>query len=401
MFKPAHGGFLLLLLLLLAGAALAAGQPVLVAPDYGSNPLIAPTDGGYGVVWWDYRDQGTPGRYAGGLRFARFADDGSRVGEEVLLELDDPFVGLFDSYLGGHLEPQRDGFLLFAQLDAYAVHTLALDVEGRAAGPSNTLLRKDELYGIRVASGPTAIVMTYPEWYGTFQNWAQRVDDDGYASGIRMPLVFSTLGGPPELYTFDSELARDGNRFVAVWSQYPVGIRLRELTGRGVPDGDPALVHPYGDCAKHISAAAAERRQLVVYSAGCEQRDLFLKTRDRQGTVSQAVLLAGEPYDEGYSRYDETYHPVQAITDGESLLVLYQVHAPELGVPWDRWFLAEYDLEGNPLSPPRDLYAELKMDAYGEVDFVRDEQRDEVLIAWGGGGPQGYGVYFLALRRTD
>lgn len=80
-----------------------------------------------------------------------------------------------------------------------------------------------------------------------------------------------------------------------MWSQYGIGIRLRAITGRGEPDAGVVLVKPEGDCAESVSIAADGKLQAIVYSAGCGQRDLLLRTRDRAGAVSEPIALASEP----------------------------------------------------------------------------------------------------------
>ena len=49
-------------LVVAASIALAVEAPVLVSPDGLGKATIAPTAEGYGLVWWDYRDAGSPGR---------------------------------------------------------------------------------------------------------------------------------------------------------------------------------------------------------------------------------------------------------------------------------------------------------------------------------------------------
>lgn len=157
--------FLGVLVAAVVTAEAAAEAPVLVAsPPAGGarTPLVAPTGGGYGVVWWDFRDAGQPGRLGGGLRFARFDLAGHRVGDEVFLTLEDPLASIYDAYLGGHLEGQRDGFLLVAHVDASSIQTLRLDAASQPRGPSHPLAAGNELYVIvSVASGPSGRVIAY------------------------------------------------------------------------------------------------------------------------------------------------------------------------------------------------------------------------------------------------
>ena len=384
-------------LVLAISLARSAEAPVRVAPGLTAKATLAPTADGYGLVWWDFRDAGSPERPEGGLRSIPLDAAGQPVGTDVPLEIHDAYdlAKYFRDFAQDHLEHIQGGFLLFAQVDGYELDTLVLDGTGHPRGSSYRLLFKDELYAVSVAHGPGALVTIYPEWYGSFQNWSQVVDEQGHADGIRLPLALPR-SGVEELYDLDSTVAPDGPGFVAVWNQFPLGIRLREMSPNGSPVGAPTLVHP-DSCTKNVAVAATAAVQAIVYSEGCDQTDVFLLLRDRKGRLAGPVTLTAEPYDEGYDRGFDILHPLRLASTGSHFAALYEA-APVDPYHYPRWFLLEFDEAGNPIGSKRDLGAEFGLQPYGdEVDFSFDERRNRYVLAWGGSGPDGDGVYVLAL----
>jgi hypothetical protein len=251
------------------------------------------------------------------------------------------------------------------------------------------------LYPASVAARPGAIVMTYAEWYGTFQNWSQVVSPQGSAQGVRRPLAMSQIGGTGSgLYNRDSQVARSAEGFVAVWNQYPIGIRLRDLTSNGQPMGDVALIHPNA-CTRNVAVAAAGQTQAIVYSEGCAQTDVYLLLRDRDG-IRGPLVLADEPYNEGIDLGYDAYHPLKVASTRSGFAVLYPVATPtpQAGA---HWIFLEFDASGSRIGPARDLTVEFRFEAFEDLELVFDERRGRYVVVWGGGGPEGYGLYLLAL----
>lgn len=387
---------------LVVGVALAHADdaPVRVAPWAASKVSIVPTESGYGLVWWDFRDAGSSDRPEGGPRFMPLDVTGQPVGPDVPIEIDDMYglAKYYEDFLQERLEAIRDGYVLFAQVDGLEIDTLPLDGTGYPRGDTYPLASGDELYPLSVAQGPAALVMTYPEWSGAFENWSQVVDDEGHADGDRLSLALARRG-LDELYDRDSTVARDGPGFFAVWNQYPIGIRLRELSPQGAPVGQATVVHRE-NCTRNVAAAATAATEAIVYSEGCDQKDVFLLLRDRQGGLTGPITLSAEPYDEGYDRGYDDLHPLQLVSTGSRFAVLYEA-APVDPYHYPRWFLVEFDEAGNPIGAKRDLVQEFGIQpGFDGVAFTFDARRGRYVIAWGGDGPQGSGLYLLALSPS-
>lgn len=192
---------------------------------------------------------------------------------------------------------------------------------------------------------------------------------------------------------YESPVARDGQNFVTAWGDSSSGIRLRELDGNGRPRGDIVSIEPAEGCWKPAAVTVVGGRQAVVYVRGCDQGDIYLKTRDRDGTLSLAIPLSTEPYDEGNAGcgiYEQALH-VAGLRD--RIGVVWRAFSPGSGY-CGLWFFAEYDLMGNPLAR-RDLYAEFGLFTYDDLSLVADPDNSRFVIAWHGAGPQGWGVYYL------
>ncbi|MBD3869621.1 MAG: hypothetical protein IFK94_15985 [Acidobacteria bacterium] len=380
---------ILLCLITAVSWAVADEGPFLIAEDavYAERPVHAITKDGYAVAWYDWMNEA--------YRFGRMDRQGRSIGEQLRFTLPDAFLG-GAFYTTGHLIQVHDGFLFVAQMGAAEAWAVHIDKEGSFLDPPSLLIESDELYPVQLASGPSGPVLAYPEWRGFFHNWVQPLTSTGTPRTLRLPLAASTIPAVgPALYTKSMDLVRDGNRFLAVWNHYNIGVRLRELNSRGVPQGDVVLIQNNANHVQHVAAAAEDGVQLILYSEGLPESDILMKKRYRDGTVSDPVVLAGTGLNEAGRQSDWMIdRPLQALAHKDRLYVLYVIERPGT---YYSWHLAEFDLDGNPTAPLRNLSDEYQINTFYDIDFTLDADHDRCVLTWSGLGPQSWGGYLLAV----
>ncbi len=393
--------FLLLSTLLCAAAApVRAETPirVLEADASGYSPAgsvsVVPTADGFALAWWDYRRWGEPGCEEGCARFARYDAAGRRLGAEHGLDVTTsfPFVPeILD------LEALRRGYVLFVQNDALYVHSVAIDADGRQRAPSARVVESDELYKVSFAANETAIVLTFPEWWG---NWIVRertIGDDGLPIGDRRAIEAAPTGG--YALVSDAPVARRAGGFACVWFREGFGIRTRELNGRGVPTGDARTLDATLDDVVEIAVATDGKTLWIPFARGSwRDTDLYLLTVNDRGEVSSPALLAGTDRFEGHDYWYEIARPIRAVAADDRAGILYLDVGP---YPYRdlRWWFVEVDAAGAPIAPARDLGAEIGLEGlwYDELSLRWDEARGRYLVAWSGFGPEGAGAYVVWL----
>lgn len=369
-----------------------AQTPVLLSP-LGQGPALLATPEGYTAAWFDFRDAG-PQKGYGGMRLAFFDPEGNRQGEDVLLDFQIPN---FYADLSA-LVPVPGGYLLLAQEDAAWLYSLALDATGLPTGPGYEVIESWELYPFNAAAGSAGPLVTYAEWYGSWVNYSLRLTSGGTVAAPRQRIAAKQhRAGSEEVFSaflFDSPLVWDGTGFLTAWVDFKAGVRSRNLTAQGVPEGTASLIEPPENCPGAVWPAAAEGTQYLLYSTGCDQHDLFFRARLRDGLWSPPFVLSAEPYDEGGELFfGDTIRPLQAFLLGSRLGVLYKTEIPgsESG-----WMFLEYDVARGHLLGRRTIPAVSGGAAYG-LKLAADPWRERFLLTWSGFGTEGWGVYFSVL----
>jgi hypothetical protein len=378
--------------LFLSGTAAAAETPVLVAGapsvlELGDAPAIAATGDGYAIAWQADTtfDDGT-------WRFARFDLGGTQLGDVVLLD-ELPTTFSVDS----RLLTTADGFLLLVMVGRGSVHTLPLDPQGEPTGPVQ-IVAADLMQSMDAASngGSTVVVTVEFESPGFWFNRSQEVDSDGSVAGPSHRIAAKSIeGDDPLSFVQDvqySPIVAAGSGFVTAWTELAVGVHLRELGKDGRPRGSQVQLVDESACPTEAMAVAELNGgvQAVVFGAGCDQTDVWLMTRANSGALLGPVPISSDPVDE--APFGRT---VLAASGGSRIGVLFMEF---LGFqnPERPWRFQEVDENGNPLGPRRDLETELAIEI-GNPDMVQDPATGRYVIAWAGPGPQGQGVYWVAL----
>ncbi len=384
-----------------AAPALASGPVRIVAPDPGSPfnfaelPSIVPTDEGFVVGWWRTTSPGDPGYPRNHAHVARFDVDGRRIGEATVLD-----VGYRLEPSSTYLEAVRNGFVFFAQEDAAQLYAAPLDAEARASGPSVLLVDSLEMYPFSVASNGNTLAMTYPEWNGTWIDWALEVGSDGAARGDRrivQPGEITPEGTSGALW--DSPAAPLGSGFVTAWYRGGSGLRLRRLSSHAVPSGDAEPLPSAPFFVRSVAAASDGRTVWVPHAGGkLYESDLWLTVWDAKTGPLPAAPLAATDRVEGSDSFDYIVHPIRAAAGDGRAAVLYVDESPFFDYPRDlRWKLVEVDTAGRPLGPARDLTAEFGVDAHEDVSLRFDSARGRYVLVWSRVGGDDPGVFFLAL----
>ncbi len=137
--------------------------------------------------------------------------------------------------------------------------------------------------------------------------------------------------------------------------------------------------------------------QAIVYAAGEGQTDLHLLARHHDGSLAGPYTLAAESYDEGRDPFSRNLkRPIRVVGDRERIGVLWRARDGTFPTG-GRWAFREFDLEGNPIGPKRDLRAEFGVVAYSQPALERDPARGRYVLVWGGVGPEGPGTYWAAI----
>lgn len=365
-------------------------------PLYGEYPAIAPTRDGFAVVWEDYEPTG-PYSAKTHLRFARYDLGGRRTADSGWLDIDvDAIFGYYGPY-GHELVDSGDGFVSFLGYDASEIWTLALRPDGTQAGAASRALTSGEFYPFSVASGSGgSILLTYPEWIGTWTTWAVPFGADGGPSGPRSNIApgVSRRAGYP---IWDSPVAAVRGGFATAWELNGTGVRVRDLGRDGTPSGGVVLVADESSCPQTAGIAGVGGAEAIVFAAGCDQTDLYLSVRANGAAPSPPIALTSEPVDEG-SRSFDFIRALRVAGGADTLAVLYTILVPYPGGGYSYDLaLARYDLAGALLGARTLLGRDLGIVADHDVDLAWDPYHSRYLLAWAGSGPQGYGVYVMAV----
>lgn len=386
------------------GFASGAYDVVLVAgPDpslpfefIGDHPAVTATDDGFAVAWSDVEVK-LPFEVEYRLRFARYDTSGHRTVDSGRL----PF-NPWSFYLTAiHLLPTRDGFAVFLGNDASAILTGSIGADGTLLRAPEPIVRSNELYPFGVASGSGGdAVLTYPEWIGTWTIWAVPLGGGGTPSAARTNVALAVSSQNLE-YRFipDAQLAAVGNGFATAWAEGGgIGVRTRELNGRGVSIGPVISLPGSAACLWATTIAAVGGVEAIVYSAGCPQTDLVLVTRPRGGAISAPIRMTADPADEGSRTPSFFERGLRAVGGRETVGVVYAIATPlGPGQYSHDWAFGEFDLAGRPVGMPVWLLRDLDIEPYSALDLAWDARRNRFLLAWDGDGPQGPGVYVMGI----
>ena len=395
----------LLVLASLAACALGlarAETPVLVEPwPHGVNPSVAPAGDGVMMVWKDYRDGAEPGQPSWGLRSALFDRDGNSIGGQIRLwEREIPY----DHWIIGQLERVAVGYVyVFSPTlwdERTNISTIGLDDYGRLRH-DREILRTFRLshWGFAAAASSSRVAVASTDWLGAYFEWAHGADQFGrslgpgtiigpapgqgssYADIILWPDVTATLGG-----------------FAAAWVQCEddCGIALRDLSPSARPSGPATLVHEEpGRPMFDVQLAELEHELLIVFAIEWgDAQGIYLLRRDPQGNVGNRIRLT--------SGRDRSYLLRIAAAD-DRLAVLYEDNA---FAARKAFRFAEFDKDGNPVGPVRNLTEEFGFDVmsdpvYGDTDLIWNAKSGRYALTWFGSGPEGTGIYLLPIRPHD
>jgi len=379
-----------LLPILLVLPCASADQVVLVeSPPFASlDAALAAAADGYAVAWSCLYDCSDP---ESDVRVARFDLAGRRIDRDAEVDL-----GFFTINAGLQIHSLKDGFLLFAEEDAYQVRNRRLDASGQPIGPINTVVTSLEIYPFSVAASSSSFVVTYPEWKGTWFNWSQLIDTSGLPKGDRN-LIAEKIPNDDEIifaFILDSPITRLNDGFATAWSDLSAGVRLRELANNGRPRGDVVSIEPPEGCWEPVAITVAGGLQEVVYIKGCDQGDIYLRTRDHLGKLSPPIALSTDPLDEGHDRCNGR-RSLHAVGLGQRLGVLNRVFTQPGGC--GDWVFAEYDSSVIPIGSRRNLSAEFGIRTDYDLAVAADQTNNLYALSWVGEGPQGRGVYYLLL----
>jgi hypothetical protein len=363
-------------------------------PFIGQQPAVAATPDGFAVSWVDLEVL-EPFDLAAHLRFARHDVNGARVADSGWLDFDIsqiyPFVP--------RLLPVQGGFVSFFEDDATAVWSINVASDGAQLGPGREILTSGELYPFSVASSGGNVVLTYPEWRGTWTDWAVPIGNDGRPSGPRVNVV-PAVSTQNLAYRFivDSPLAPTRGGFVTTWFEGRIGIRVRELGPHGAAAGPVTTVVGNGCPGIDPAVATVGDVEAVVYAEGCDQTDLYMTTRSATGAFGPRRVLADGPVSEGSKTTFETLRPLRVAGGDRTIGVLYSLVVPlSGGGSTIDWVLAEFDLDGRLVGTRRQLKSDLGIVPAGDIDLEWDSYHGRFLLAWAGGLRDDRGVYVMAV----
>lgn len=362
-------------------------------PFIGNHPAVVATDDGFAVAWNDIVLT-APFITSGKLRLARYDAAGHRTADSGRTSVD------ADVSSEIRLVPSRDGFAYFIGYDAYEVQSGSFGPDGTLLRTPQSIVESIELYPYDVAPGPGGdMVLTYPEWIGTWTIWSVPLGAGALPSGPRVNVVPATSGQDLDYRFIDvAPIVSVGTGFAVAWMEGRVGARTRELDTHGVPSGPVTLVAGMGSCPAAAAIAAVGSVEAIIYSAGCTQTDLYLAKRPRGGALSAATQLTFEPVDEGSSWYGDLSVPLRAVGGSQTFMVFYSIVVPYgVGGFSTDYALAEFDLAGHSVGSPTVLGRDLGIYANTAVDLAWDGKRNRFLVAWDGDGPQGPGVYVMGI----
>jgi hypothetical protein len=367
-------------------------------PFIGEQPAVAATPDGFAVSWVDLEVL-EPFDLLPHLRFARHDLSGVRVADSGWLDFDIsqlyPFVP--------RLLPVQGGFVSFFEDDATAVWNINVGSDGGQLGPGREILTSGELYPFSVASSGGNVVLTYPEWRGTWTDWAVPLGNDGRPSGPRVNVV-PAVSGQNLSYRiiWDSQLAPTRGGFVTTWFEGGIGIRVRELDARGAPSSAVTTVVGSGCPWPDPAIATVGGIEAVVFADGCNQTDLYMTTRSGSGAFGPRRVLADGPVSEGSETTYETVRPLRVAGGDRTIGVLYSVVVPlSGGGSTIDWVFAEFDLEGRLVGARRKLQADLGIVPAGDVDLEWDPYHGRFLLAFAGSVRADRGVYVMAVPAGE
>lgn len=373
--------------LLLAVTTAAAADITFVALEDDVEMLaLAPTDDGFALEL--VGDVRVGNEFVTRLRLARYDTAGTSTVDSGWYPFD---------LEGFHYERSRllatpAGFVALHGNLPYYVWSFAVGPNGEVRNEPDRTYEARDIYSLNAAVGTGGhVLMVHSGWFGLWTAWAVPVGSDGRQSGPAINVDLDTADGRPhgDPLIEDIDVAPVSGDFAAAWVEYGNTVWTRELTSRGTYAGPLTLVEGRGHCPANAQIAAVGTIEAIVYTTGCSQRDVFLRTRPKGGAVSAPISIAAEPY----------FERVHSAVGGSATLgVLDQVTVPTgNGSYTDDTVFIELDLSGKPVQPPVWLHRDLGLEVDYSLELQWDGRRNRFLLSFEGDGPSGPGVYVIGL----